>query len=58
MYRWYERSGVCYAYLQDVPSVAIAQSEWFTRGWTLQELLAPKGLLHIPEMHLLLMTFA
>lgn len=44
MYRWYEKSGVCYAYLRDVPSVPLDQSRWFTRGWTLQELLAPKSL--------------
>lgn len=44
MYRWYERAEVCYAYLQDVPLVEIERSAWFTRGWTLQELLAPKGL--------------
>ncbi|PMD39205.1 hypothetical protein L207DRAFT_567507 [Hyaloscypha variabilis F] len=39
-----------YAYLSDVPSAkenphapssAFRQSKWFTRGWTLQELLAP-----------------
>ncbi|KAK0639462.1 heterokaryon incompatibility protein-domain-containing protein [Cercophora newfieldiana] len=33
MYRWYQESTVCYAYLAD-------ESEWFQRGWTLQELLA------------------
>ncbi|KAH6868034.1 heterokaryon incompatibility protein-domain-containing protein [Alternaria rosae] len=49
MYRWYEHSKVCYAYLQDVPSgsdvyendSAFRKSRWFTRGWTLQELIAP-----------------
>lgn len=49
MFRWYERSKVCYAYLEDVPSgqnpfesgSAFQMSRWFTRGWTLQELLAP-----------------
>jgi Heterokaryon incompatibility protein (HET) len=48
MYRWYDRK-VCYAYLVDVPSSddieaedsAFALSRWFTRGWTLQELIAP-----------------
>ncbi|KAL1595949.1 hypothetical protein SLS60_009639 [Paraconiothyrium brasiliense] len=48
MYLWYEQSDVCYAYLEDVSRKSrhlIEQSEWFTRGWTLQELLAPKGLL-------------
>ena len=49
MYRWYQMAQVCYAYLADVPSSrdhhladsAFARSKWFTRGWTLQELLAP-----------------
>ncbi|KAI1137601.1 HET-domain-containing protein [Hypoxylon sp. FL0543] len=54
MFRWYERSHVCYAYLADVGSGTESQdfdffwrlrgSRWFTRGWTLQELIAP-GLL-------------
>ena len=42
MYRWYEEADVCYAYLSDVPSVNFTGSRWFTRGWTLQELIAPK----------------
>ena len=55
MYRWYENSRICYAYLHDVrgSSFPIAgdderypQSngwpEWFSRGWTLQEMIAPK----------------
>ncbi|KAI1130384.1 HET-domain-containing protein [Nemania abortiva] len=46
MYRWYERSEVCYAYLSDLPSylpltISLRRSRWFTRGWTLQELIAP-----------------
>jgi hypothetical protein len=50
MYRWYQKSQVCYAYLVDVPDATtdhsrpeslFQQSKWFTRGWTLQELLAP-----------------
>jgi len=51
MYRWYEGAAVCYAYLSDVfaPSgpgaeSAFRQSRWFTRGWTLQELIAPSKL--------------
>ena len=44
MYRWYSMSKLCIAYLQDVTSsVEIRQSEWFNRGWTLQELIAPKS---------------
>jgi hypothetical protein len=46
MFQWYQRATVCYAYLSDVPTNAskpqFAGSRWFTRGWTLQELIAPK----------------
>ncbi|KAM6523525.1 hypothetical protein FSOLCH5_004142 [Fusarium solani] len=47
MFRWYREASMCFAYLSDVspqPSGVVAslkQSRWFTRGWTLQELLAP-----------------
>jgi Heterokaryon incompatibility protein (HET) len=49
MFRWYEESAICYAYLADVPSdddleaakSAFSGSRWFKRGWTLQELIAP-----------------
>ncbi|KAB8264580.1 ankyrin repeat-containing domain protein [Aspergillus pseudonomiae] len=41
MYRWYQEAEVCYAYLADVPSKPFAESRWFKRGWTLQELIAP-----------------
>ncbi|KAH9848157.1 hypothetical protein C2E23DRAFT_845605 [Lenzites betulinus] len=44
MYRWYEIAVVCYAYLADVWEPVGEQfyySQWHTRGWTLQELLAP-----------------
>jgi hypothetical protein len=49
MWEWYRRSEVCYAYLSDVPPHTVveepyssfSQSRWFTRGWTLQELIAP-----------------
>lgn len=46
MYRWYQRSAICYAYLSDLsPSdalhTALPSCRWFTRGWTLQELIAP-----------------
>ncbi|PMD57602.1 HET-domain-containing protein, partial [Hyaloscypha bicolor E] len=45
MYNWYKRSVVCFAYLGDVDKDVedeIRKSRWFTRGWTLQELVAPK----------------
>ncbi|OAG12146.1 HET-domain-containing protein [Paraphaeosphaeria sporulosa] len=47
MFRWYRNSARCYVYLSDVSSQTLNtnpepnRSRWFTRGWTLQELLAP-----------------
>lgn len=44
MFIWYHDSEICYAYLSDVASgdlQSFKQSRWFTRGWTLQELIAP-----------------
>ncbi|OSS50032.1 hypothetical protein B5807_05248 [Epicoccum nigrum] len=54
MFQWYRNAARCYVFLSDV-SVASATaasqrsnweisfrgSDWFTRGWTLQELIAP-----------------
>jgi hypothetical protein len=43
MFQWYRSAQVCYAYLGDVDNTrAFHDSKWFTRGWTLQELLAPE----------------
>ncbi|KAL4077402.1 heterokaryon incompatibility protein-domain-containing protein [Scleroderma citrinum] len=57
MYRWYENSKICYAYLHDVEDQTIPTirnsdkfptsngwPEWFSRGWTLPELIAPSNL--------------
>ncbi|KAF2726595.1 HET-domain-containing protein [Polyplosphaeria fusca] len=51
MFRWYKDAARCYVFLPDVSAAADAPqsnwetaflaSEWFTRGWTLQELIAP-----------------
>ncbi|KAI3321939.1 HET-domain-containing protein [Xylariaceae sp. AK1471] len=49
MFQWYESAAVCYTYLADM-ILAEADSlrqlfrrcRWRTRGWTLQELLAPR----------------
>jgi len=44
MYAYYQNAQVCYAYLVDVPIPVIwfRASKWFRRGWTLQELIAPR----------------
>lgn len=45
MFEWYRNSYVCIAYLADVVGVNdLEHSDWFKRGWTLQELLAPRTL--------------
>jgi hypothetical protein len=54
MFEWYRNAAVCYAYLSDLApdnlekapysqplEHSLSQSRWFTRGWTLQELIAP-----------------
>ena len=56
MFRWYRNAAKCYVYLSDVMrsafvvnnklnqlpwDLAFRESRWFTRGWTLQELIAP-----------------
>ncbi|KAK4457972.1 heterokaryon incompatibility protein-domain-containing protein, partial [Cladorrhinum samala] len=49
MFQWYGDADVCYAFLSDVdgsedphsPDSGFQKSRWFTRGWTLQELIAP-----------------
>ncbi|KAF2726723.1 HET-domain-containing protein, partial [Polyplosphaeria fusca] len=54
MFRWYQNAARCYVYLSDVFKAgnranserawdeAFKTSRWFTRGWTLQELIAPR----------------
>ncbi|OAG07547.1 vegetative incompatibility protein HET-E-1 [Paraphaeosphaeria sporulosa] len=59
MFRWYGNATRCYVYLSDISSSPLSNTEepkspwpwesdfrkcrWFTRGWTLQELLAPSS---------------
>jgi hypothetical protein len=58
MFRWYRDAAKCYVYLSDVWAgkrkasnqlskytwePAFRSSRWFKRGWTLQELLAPRS---------------
>lgn len=53
MFRWYREAELCLAYLADVKAVedkrGFQQSEWFQRGWTLQELLAPRAVVFVTE---------
>jgi hypothetical protein len=56
MFRLYRESVICFTYLADLSSSpgipdgtdsnhwAFAQCRWFTRGWTLQELIAPESI--------------
>ena len=63
MFSYYTYAEVCYAYLGDVPpgtpmtapetwyqwqtGSTLAASRWFTRGWTLQELIAPADVIFL-----------
>lgn len=47
MFYWYRSSAICFAYLSDLQatkpgSPQLHKCRWFTRGWTLQELIAPR----------------
>ena len=57
MYRWYANAQLCYAYLHDFDGPSFPPyrdeekypksngwPEWFSRGWTLQEMIAPRNL--------------
>ena len=55
MYKWYSKAEVCYAFLSDLETVQTSDSflsdlrkcKWFTRGWTLQELIAPRQVIFV-----------
>jgi hypothetical protein len=67
MFRWYRDAAKCYTYLSDVSTSAsdptacqsvwepdFRKSRWFTRGWTLQELLASASVTFYSSQHTLL----
>ncbi|KAK7445739.1 hypothetical protein VKT23_014734 [Stygiomarasmius scandens] len=55
MYKYYEESELCVAYISDVPGnlelsvrkKKLKRSRWFSRGWTLQELVAPRKVIFV-----------
>ena len=66
MFRWYRNAAKCYVYLADVSApghnidaqayqsaweVDFRKSRWFTRGWTLQELIAPMSVEFFSKQH-------
>jgi hypothetical protein len=69
MFRWYQNAVNCYVYLSDVSTKkrkasdlsteytwepAFRSSKWFTRGWTLQVLIAPTSVEFFSKEHELL----
>jgi len=69
MFRWYRNAKKCYVFLTDVSTLsydtdiqakqsiweaAFRNSRWFTRGWTLQELIAPAIVEFFSQEHKLL----
>jgi hypothetical protein len=69
MFRWYRDSVKCYVYLSDVSTcdydendqisrsnleITFQGCKWFTRGWTLQELIAPASVEFFSKEKLLL----
>ncbi|OSD04051.1 HET-domain-containing protein [Trametes coccinea BRFM310] len=55
MYLWYSEAVVCIVFLEDVdasqdprnPHSQFRRSRWWRRGWTLQELIAPRAVLFV-----------
>ncbi|KAF2435684.1 HET-domain-containing protein [Tothia fuscella] len=55
MFRYYAKAETCYAFLADVSTLPgmpdfgtlLQASKWFTRGWTVQELVAPRELVFL-----------
>ena len=56
MFLWYQNAEECFVYLADYPhdnliEEELAKCRWLTRGWTLQELIAPEDLYFHPPMY-------
>ncbi len=66
MFRWYQNARKCYVYLSDVSTnqhndpdglsraewkSQFRKSRWFTRDWTLQELIAPASVVFYSTEH-------
>ncbi|KAI0695659.1 heterokaryon incompatibility protein-domain-containing protein [Cerioporus squamosus] len=57
MFVWYREADECIAFLQDVDEAddpygkdsLFRKSRWYTRGWTLQELIAPRRLVFVSK---------
>jgi hypothetical protein len=64
MFAWYSKAECCFVHLDDVASVenptpgrrsggytlkSLQDARWFTRGWTLQELIAPARLIFLSK---------
>ncbi|KAK0631515.1 heterokaryon incompatibility protein-domain-containing protein [Immersiella caudata] len=53
MFAWYQRAEICFAWLDDFTGperlhpASFARARWFSRGWTLQELLAPETVIFL-----------
>ncbi|KAI0666779.1 HET-domain-containing protein [Trametes maxima] len=66
MYEWYAAADICFAFLEDVSDdhdprlkdSKFRRSRWFTRGWTLQELIAPAVVVFVSKEWRLLGTKA
>lgn len=47
MFKWYWNASICIVYLSDtkfIDRMANPLEPWFTRGWTLQELISPRAI--------------
>ena len=66
MYDWYAAADICFAFLEDVDDdhdprlkdSKFRRSRWFSRGWTLQELIAPAVVVFVSQTWRLIGTKA